>query len=175
MRRTTLATTPRRQWPALWNRAGHYIFVMWFLSSFFLAYSQRSETGCLPYFYTWCGLSANLECTSEMCCTRLAENTGRKNDAKLTQKSPSAHHRTTLSGCIFATKACIDNRKKLLNSNISSMCLHNMANFGSLTAEIGSGVPRQISTAFASCLRYCSDVAHRRTTKLCMMFGRLLS
>ena len=31
---------------------------------------------------TWCGLSANLECMSETCCTRLAENTGRKNDAK---------------------------------------------------------------------------------------------
>jgi len=29
-----------------------------------------------------CDLSANLECRSEMCCTRLAENTGRKNDAK---------------------------------------------------------------------------------------------
>jgi len=32
---------------------------------------------------TWCGLSANLECMSERCCTRLAENTGRKNDAKI--------------------------------------------------------------------------------------------
>jgi len=29
-----------------------------------------------------CGLSANLECMSEMCYTRLAENTGRKNDGK---------------------------------------------------------------------------------------------
>jgi len=29
-------------------------------------------------------------------------------------KSPSVHHRTTLSCCIFATKACIDNRKKLV-------------------------------------------------------------
>jgi len=28
--------------------------------------------------HTWCGLSANLECRSEMCCTWLAENTGRK-------------------------------------------------------------------------------------------------
>jgi len=28
------------------------------------------------------------------------------------QKMPSGHHRTTLSGCVFATKACIDNRKK---------------------------------------------------------------
>jgi len=54
---------------------------------------------------------------------RLAENTRRK-------KSPSADHRTTLLGGIFATKARIDN----------CACAHNMANFGSLTAEIGSGV-----------------------------------
>jgi len=38
---------------------------------------------------------------------RLAENAGHK-------KSPSAHHRTTLSGYIFATKVRIDNRKKKL-------------------------------------------------------------
>jgi len=30
------------------------------------------------------------------------------------QKSPSEHHRTTLSGYIFATKAHIDSRKKLV-------------------------------------------------------------
>ena len=30
--------------------------------------------GYLPYFYTWCGLSANLECRSEICCTPLAGN-----------------------------------------------------------------------------------------------------
>jgi len=82
-----------------------------FLSSFFPAYSQWSEIGCLPYFYTWCGLTANLECRSEMCCMRLAGSTGRKNDAK---RSPSVHHRTTLSGCVFATKAFVDNRKKLI-------------------------------------------------------------
>ena len=61
----------------------------------------------LAYFHTWCGLSANLRCRSETFCTRLAENTGRK-------KSPSKHHRTTLSGFIFAIKARIDNRKKKL-------------------------------------------------------------
>jgi len=33
---------------------------------------------------------------------------------KSRQKSPSGHHRTTLSGYIFATKADIDNRKKKL-------------------------------------------------------------
>jgi len=64
-----------------------------------------------------------------MCCTRLAENTGRKN-------LPSVHHRKTLLGCVFATTACIDCRKNLLNSNISSTCSHNIVNFDSLTAEI---------------------------------------
>jgi len=55
-----------------------------------------------------------------MCCTLLAENTGRK-------KSPFWHHRTTLSGCIFAAEACIDNWKKnLLNTDTSSTCPHNI-------------------------------------------------
>ena len=89
-----------------------------------------------------------------MRCMRLAANIGRK-------KSSSRHHRTTLSGHIFATKACIDNRKKnLLSSNTSSTCPDNMVNFGPLTAEIGSGVwaPLQISTGFAaaSWQRYCT-------------------
>ena len=56
---------------------------------------------------------------------------------KSRQKSPSGHHPTTLSGYIFTTKACIDNRKKnLLSSNISPTCPHNMVNFGPLAAEI---------------------------------------
>ena len=70
-----------------------------------------------------------------MCCTRLAANAG----PKKSPKSPSGHHRTTLSGYIFATKTCIDNRKKnLLSSNISGTCPHNMVNFGPLAAEIVS-------------------------------------
>jgi len=44
---------------------------------------------------------------SEMCCMWLAENTG-------CNKSPFWHHRTTLSGYIFGTKACIDNWKKFV-------------------------------------------------------------
>ena len=62
--------------------------------------------------------------------TLLAENTGRKN-------SPFWHHRTILSGCIFADEACIENRKKnLLNIDTSSTCPLNMVNLGLLTAEI---------------------------------------
>ena len=73
---------------ALRSRCGHYIFVLWFLLSssssifFFLAYSQPSQIGCLPYFQTWCGLSANSECRSETCCALFAENTGCKKVAK---------------------------------------------------------------------------------------------
>ena len=102
------------------------------LVSFFLRLFSGvavSQIACLPHFHTWCGPSANLQCRSEMCCRRLTENTGRNN-------SPSAHHRTNLSGYI-TTKAWFDNRKKLLNSNISSTCPHNIANFGPLTRETG--------------------------------------
>jgi len=55
---------------------------------------------------------------------------------KIAKKSPSGHHRTTLLGCIFATKAHIDNRKKTCKAVMSSTCPHNMVNFGQLTAEI---------------------------------------
>ena len=61
---------------------GFYLSSSLFLG-FFLVESKGLQTGCLPYFYTWCCLSANLECRSEMCCMRLAENTGCKNDAKI--------------------------------------------------------------------------------------------
>ena len=49
--------------------------------------------------------------------------------------TPSADPRTTLSGYIFATKVRINNRKKLLSSNIFPTCLYNMVNFGLLAAE----------------------------------------
>jgi len=58
---------------------------------------------------------------------------------KIVKNSPSGHHRTTLSGYIFKTKARIDNRKEnLLNSNVSPTCSYNMVNFGPLAAEIVS-------------------------------------
>jgi len=69
---------------------------------------------------------------SEMCCTRLAENTGRKN----CQKLPSEHHPTTLFGYISATEACIDNRKKLDKQHHLIHMSRNIVNFGLLTAEI---------------------------------------
>jgi len=55
---------------------------------------------------------------------------------KIAKKSPSAHHRTTLSGYIFATNHALTIGKNLLSSNISSRWPHNMVNFGPLAAEI---------------------------------------
>jgi len=58
-------------------------------------------------------------------------------DQKIAKNSPFGHHHTPLLGYIFATEACIDNRKKdLLNSNVSPTYPHNMVNFGPLAAEI---------------------------------------
>jgi len=68
---------------ALWNRTGHYIFMLWFLSIFFLAPNLSGRR--LDVYHTratWCGPSANLECRPETCCARLAENRGRKKVAK---------------------------------------------------------------------------------------------
>ena len=118
------------------NRADHiYFHPVVCSSSFFLRLiSAVGEIGCLPYFHTWCGLSANLRCRSETCCTRLAGNACTQ---KIAKKSPSAHHRTTLSGYVFATKAHIDNRKKLVKQQyLLQMSPHNMVNFGLLAAEI---------------------------------------
>jgi len=102
--------------------------------SIFLFFSPNLS-GCLPYFHTWCGLSANLECRQVW---NLLHAAGWKHRTqKSRQKSPSGHLRTTLSGYIFTTKAHIDNRKKnLLSSNMFSTCPHNMVNFGTLAAEI---------------------------------------
>jgi len=151
---------------ALRNRADHYIFILWFISIyllssiylFFLAKSQRPHIGCIPYFHTWCDRSANLERRSEMCGTRLAENAGRK---KSRQKSPSGHHRTNLSGYIFATKAHIDNRKKIVKQQyvlqMSSQYGEHRPTSG-WDRLAGLGHPRHISAGIAPWQRYCKAV-----------------
>ena len=71
-----------------------------------------------------------------MCCTWLAENTGRKNDAK-------NRHLGTIPQLCRAISSQLRHRQSEKNSlsiNISSTCPHNMVNFGLLTADIVSGV-----------------------------------
>jgi len=85
------------------------------------------------------------------------------------------HNRTTFSCYVFATKASIDNRKKLGEQHITSTRLHSMVNFGPRLRLVGVfGAQQQISTGFASWFHYCTNVAERRSTKLCMTFGGLL-
>ena len=70
-----------------------------------------------------------------MCCTRLAGNTGRKNDAK------NSHLRTIAQLCraISSQIRHISTiGKNLLRSNISPICPYNMVNFGPLAADIVS-------------------------------------
>jgi len=87
-----------------------------------------------PYFHAWCGLkSANLKCRSEMCCKRLAGNTGRKNDAKNRHLSIIAQLCWAISSQLRHVSTM---GKNLLGSNISSICPYNMVNFSRLTAEI---------------------------------------
>ena len=57
-------------------------------------------------------------------------------------------------------KACIDNRKKLLNSNISYTCPHKVVNVGPLTAEIGSGVCGTVANFNG--FRVLASLLHRR-------------
>jgi len=70
--------------------------------------SAAAEIGCLPYFYTWRGPSANL---GLKCAAR---GSLQMQDPKKSPKIAIWVPFTTLSGYIFATKACIDNRKKIV-------------------------------------------------------------
>jgi len=53
---------------------------------------------------------------------------------KWRKQSPSRHHRTNLLGCIFATKAHIDNRKKLVKQQY---VLHMSPQYGELRPTNG--------------------------------------
>ena len=79
--------------------------------------------------------SANLECRSEMCCTRLAANAGPKKVAKNRHLGTIVQLCRAISSQIRHVSTI---GKNLLSSNISSTCPHNMVNFGPLAAEIVS-------------------------------------
>jgi len=92
---------------------------------FFLAYSQRSEIGCPPYFHTLCGLSADLECRSEMWCMRFSENTGCKNYAK------NCHLHTITQLC----RVFLHNWKKLVKQQYFLHMSSQYGEHGPLTAD----------------------------------------
>jgi len=99
---------------ALWNRADHYIFTLWFLlllSSFFFFSSPNLSRRRLDVCHTSTHGVALVR-ISDAGLKRATRGSLKIQDAKSRQKSPSGHHCTTLSGYVFATKARIDNRKK---------------------------------------------------------------
>ena len=107
---------------------------------FFLLLSSPNLSRRTLDIYHTCTHSVALLCIYNAGLKCAARGSLQIQDAKWRKKLSSVHHRTTSSGYIFAIKAHIDNQKNLLKSNISSTCPLNMANFGSLTAEIGLGV-----------------------------------
>ena len=140
---------------ALHSRCGHYIFDLSFLLSFFLAYSQPLQIGCLPYFHTWCGLSANLGCRSETCCTRLAESTGFK-------KSPKISHLRTITQLCRAISWQIRHILTIGKKLVKQQYLPHMSTIWWTSAHwrLRSvdqfGAPQLISTGFTSLQRYCT-------------------
>jgi len=101
------------------SRCGFFLSsIFFYILSFFLAKSQRSEIGCLPYFDTWCGPNANLECRSETCCTRLAEI----QDAKSRQNRNLGTIAQLCPAISLQLRHISTIGKKLLSSNISSTC-----------------------------------------------------
>ena len=103
------------------------------------------QIACLPYhFHKWCGLSANFRCRSETCCTRLAENTGRKKVAKNRHPGTIAQLCRAISSQLRHVSTI---GKKLVKQHMSSTCPHNMVNLRH---------PCKCQWVFASWLHYCT-------------------
>jgi len=142
-----IITEPESGYSYMRGICGHYIFVL-FLYFFMFSSPNLSGRRLDVYHTSTHGVALVREFRMQVwnvlhvacwkCRTR-----------KIAKNSPSGHHRTTLSGYIVATKACIDNRKKnLLKSNVSPTCVHNTVNFCPLATEICWRVwgTQQIST-----------------------------
>jgi len=95
-----------------------YLLLSFFLSSPILSH-RRLDVCHTSTHGVACGLSANLECRSESCCTRLTGNTGRKNVAK-------NRHLGTIAPLCRAISSQLRHistiGKNLLSSNISFTC-----------------------------------------------------
>ena len=130
---------------ALWNTADHYILILSFVLSLIFFPRLISAvadwmTAILPHMVC---LSVNLRCWSEMCCTWLAENIGRK-------KVASNRHLGTIAQVCCAISSQLRHvstiKKKLVTQqyvlHVSPQC----AELGPLAAERLFEAPLQIST-----------------------------
>ena len=159
---------------ALCNRADHYIFILFLSSSFFFFFfsSPNLSGRRLDVYHTLAhGVAlVRIQNAGLKCAVR----------GSLQIQDAKNRHLGTIPQVCWAISSQLRHvstiGKNLVSINMSSTCPHNMVNFGPLRLRsVGEfGAPLQISTGFVFCLRYCSDVAHQRPTKLCTMFGRLL-
>ena len=96
---------------ALWNTADRYIFVLWFLSIFFprLISAVGDWMSIILPHMVWPYCEFRMQVWNVLHAARWKCST-----QKTAKNATFGHHRTTLSGYIFATKACIDNRKKIV-------------------------------------------------------------
>jgi len=114
-------------------------FALWLLSSSFYLFPHLISAVAdwmSTILLHMGGPSANLICRSETCCTRLAEK-------NRTQKVAKNRHLGTIAQLCWARSSQLRHvstirKKNLLNSNISSICPHNMANVAPLAPEIVS-------------------------------------
>ena len=110
-----------------------------------------------------------------MCCTRLAGNAGPK-------KSPKIHHLGTIAQLCRAISSQLRHVSKIEKKLVKQHYLFHMSpqygkkkffvNFSPLTTEICWlvwGTPGNFHR-----FRVLASLLHRRSTKLCRMFGRLL-
>jgi len=98
----------------LCNRADHYIFALWFLSFYRLLsfYSSPNLSGRRWDVYHTLTHGVALVRIYNVGLKYVHAARCKYRTQKWCKKSLSGHHRTTLSGYIFATKPCINNRKK---------------------------------------------------------------
>ena len=122
---------------------GHHIFVLWFLLLLLLSFYPFPRlfsavadwmSTILPHMM-WPSCEFIMQVWNVLHAVRWKYWT-----QKIAKNSLSVHHRTTLSGCIFATKACIDNRKKTCSTIISLPHDLEYGELRLLAAEIVSGV-----------------------------------
>jgi len=127
---------------------------------FFLAYSQPSQIGCLPYFHIWCGLSANLGCrlvgwlvgwsltslfstnmgiseTKDACLKRAARGSVKIQDATNRQIFTICAPSRTIAQLCRALSSQLRHVSTIGKKLVKQQCLpHDTVNFGPLAAEI---------------------------------------
>jgi len=139
---------------ALWNRADHYIFILWFLSIYLFSSLNLSRRRLDVCHTSTHGVA--LVRIENACLKWAARGSLKYRTQKWRKKSPSGHHWTTLSGYIFATEARIDNRKK----TVKQQYLLNMSlQYGEL--QLSSGWDRFVSLGHPSKFQQVSRLGER--------------